>query len=376
MTTPTLKLIGVATLTALTLTATGCSTLKNIGNKKEDVVVRAEKSDRDYYAEASDAIAKERYNQAITALNNIRTFYPTGRYAQQALLDLIYAHYNAGDYEATTAATAQFIQAYPTHPSVDYALYVQGVTHMEGSPKASRLIRLDQSQRDTAWLRAAFADFQSLVARYPNSLYAPDAAKRMTAIYNQFAEHELVAARWYIKRDAYVAAANRAKWAFQYYPQSAAVPEAIAILAYSNDKLGLTATANEYKTLLQINYPEYLTSTGQVILPSQAKTSWLKKGVSALSFGKIGKSSATPTSRTPYTGETYTQIIRASTLRLPEATNAPSAPASGATPQTPRIGFGLPRSDAEAGNTNSSHTTAVEAVVTPESIPVPPPTEQ
>ncbi|WP_164172240.1 outer membrane protein assembly factor BamD, partial [Streptococcus pneumoniae] len=71
---------------------------------------------------------------------------------------------------------------------------------------------------------------------YPDSPYVTDAAQRMIAIYNDFAEHELVAARWYVKRDAMVAAANRAKWVFQYYPQSTGVPEAIAILAHTNQK--------------------------------------------------------------------------------------------------------------------------------------------
>ena len=44
----------------------------------------------------------------------------------------------------------------------------------------------------------------------------------------------------------------------QYYPLSEQVPEAIAILAYSHDQLGMTDLANEYKTLLQINYPDWL----------------------------------------------------------------------------------------------------------------------
>lgn len=297
----------------------GCSTLKG---KKDDVVLTATQSEQGYYNEAMDAINKERYNQATIALNNVRIFYPAGKYAKQALLDLIYTQYQAGDLEAVTTATAQFFQAYPNSPYTDYALYAQGVTHMQGSPKAGRLFKLDQGERDTAYLRLAFADFQNLITRYPNSPYVPDAVLRMTHIYNQFAHHELTAAYWYVKRDAHVAAVNRAGWIFQNYPQSTAIPEAIAILAYSNEQLGLTKQAEEYKRLLQINYPNYLTSSGKVRLPNAEVTAW-QKTLSAVSFGKLGKiGKISNDGESTYQGATRPQVIqKARQLSLPAQSN-------------------------------------------------------
>lgn len=294
----------------------GCSTLKG---KKDDVVLTATQSEQGYYNEAMEALDKKRYAQSALALNNLRIFYPTGKYAKQALLDLIYVYYQAKDFEAVTTTTAQFLQAYPNSPYADYALYAQGVTHMQGSPKAGQFFKLNQSERDTAYLRLAFADFQTLLTRYPNSAYAHDTALRMTHIYNQFAHHELTAAYWYVKRDAHVAAVNRAGWVFQYYPQSTAIPEAIAILAYSNDKLGLTKSAQDYKTLLQINYPKYLSQDGKVRLPN-AEVTALQKTLSAVSFGTLGKVGKIDTDGTStYTGATRTQTIQhASTLSLPQ----------------------------------------------------------
>lgn len=321
MTPHTLKSLAIA-LTVGTLTLSGCTTLKQITTKKEAVVARAEKSDSGYYSDAMTALEKGHYNQAATALKNLRTFYPTSRYAQQALLDLIYTHYQAKNYEAVTAATADFIRAYPTSAYIDYALYVQGVTYMQGSPKAGQLFPLNQNERDTAYLRLAFADFQTLVTRHPNSRYAPDAAQRMLAIYNDFAEHELVAARWYVKREAYVAAANRARWVFQYYPQSLAIPESIAILAYSNDKLGLTNTANQYKTLLQINYPDYLSGRGKVLLPNQSNPSIIRQSLNLLRFDPVKKSQAlaNQAQTSTYLEPTKPQVIRqAQTLTLPQS---------------------------------------------------------
>lgn len=310
-----LKALSLA-LIACTATISGCATLKGKLKKGDEVIETATQSDSAYYQEAQTAIAKERYNDAATALNNIRTFYPTGRYAEQALLDLIFVHYQSGDYEAVTVNTAQFLQSYPNSRYADYALYAQGVTNMQGSPKAGRLIPLKQSERDTSYLRLAFADFSELINRYPNSPYAGDAALRMIDIYNQFAHHELTAAYWYVKREAYIAAANRAKWVFQYYPQSTSVPEAIAILAYSHDKLGLASTSNQYKTLLQINYPNYLTSNRQVRLPKASTSPW-QRTINAISFGKLGKAQTISNASGNYSGATVPQtIISAKQLTL------------------------------------------------------------
>ncbi|UNU73400.1 outer membrane protein assembly factor BamD [Moraxella nasovis] len=304
-----LKVLSVAML-AGTLALSGCSTLKSIVGKKDNkITISAEQSELSYYEQAQAALEKGNYHEAIKTLGDARTFYPTGTHAQQALLDLIYAQYQAGDYEAVSNSTAEFLRLYPTSRHLDYVLYVQGVTHMGGSPKASRLFKLDQSQRDVSWLQLAFNNFQVLVNNFPNSNYAPDAAQRMIAIYNDLAEHEMVAARWYVKRDAYVAAVNRAKWVFQYYPQSESTPEAIAVLAYSYDKLGMTTTAEQYKTLLQINYPSYLNADGSVKLPNQKSTSFTKRLLNTVTLHKFDKKADTQGVVSSYNGQTRNQVI-------------------------------------------------------------------
>ncbi|MEN6670574.1 outer membrane protein assembly factor BamD [Psychrobacter sp. B38] len=368
------------TLLALSVNLVGCQTFKNLTGKKDvDAVETAEKSEQAYYNDAITQIDKGRYNQAIEDLTSLRTFYPTGQYSEQALLDMMYAQYASGKFEMAAASAEQFIRLYPSNPQVSYAYYVRGVSNMEGSSEGLKLFKLNQAERDTAYLRIAFANFQELVSKYPNSPYAPDAAQRMTFIYNQFAESEMSAANWYIEREAYVAAVNRAKWVFQYYPLSESVPEAIAILAYSNNKLGLTELANEYKTLLQINYPNWLTNDGRVKLKTKRDSTWLNK----ITFGKLGRSDMTDTSAAAgqYTGATKTQMIRnANQLRLPSdnaaATNAASTGTSMSGNFTSptnnsglNIGLGLPEASTERVTSQSSTgSTAREADVDPQNI--------
>lgn len=362
--------ISSVTLLALSVNLVGCQTFKNLTNTDSEAVETAEKSEQDYYNDAITQIDKGRYIQAIEDLTSLRTFYPTGQYAEQALLDIMYAQYASGSFETAAASADRFINLYPANPQVSYAYYVRGVANMQGSSEGLKLFKMDQSERDTAYLRIAFANFQELVNKYPNSPYAPDAAQRMTFIYNQFARSELTAANWYIEREAHVAAVNRAKWVFQYYPLSEAVPEAVAILAYSHQQLGLTDLAQEYKTLLQINYPEWLTNDGRVRLSTKADRSWLNK----LTFGQLGRASLkdVPMNNGEYTGATKTQTVRAATqLRLP-ADNA-VAPAASSAPTRNNsgvnIGLGLPESATErVTNQASTGSTAREASVDPQNM--------
>ena len=362
------------TLLTLSVSLVGCQTFKNLtGGDDVNAVETAEKSEQAYYSDAIAEIDKGRNNPAIENLTNLRTFYPTGQYAEQALLDMMYAQYENGSFELAAANAEQFIRLYPSNPQVSYAYYVRGVANMEGSSEGLKLFKMNQAKRDTSYLRIAFANFQELINKYPTSPYAPDAAQRMTFIYNQFAESELTAANWYIEREAYVAAVNRAKWVVQYYPLSDSVPEALAILAYSHQQLGLTDLAQEYQTLLQINYPDKLTNDGRVQLNTKRERTWLNR----VSLGKLGRSAISDTSVATgqYNGATKEQIIRSATqLRLP--TSNESAPNNSDTPLTNisternrgiNIGLGLPESDSERITDQSSTGSAArDAIVDPQ----------
>lgn len=360
-----LKLSSI-TLLALSVSLTGCQTFKNLTSKKEDTVEKAEKSEEAYYRDAIAQMEKGRFTQATEELTNLRTFYPTGAFAEQALLDMMFAQYQSGKYEMAATSADQFIRLYPSNPQVSYAYYVRGVANMQGGAEGIKLFKVNQAERDTAYYRLAFANFQELINKYPNSPYAPDAAQRMTFIYNQFAESELTAANWYIKRDAYVAAVNRAKWVFQYYPLSESVPEAIAILAYSHEKLGLNDLANDYKKLLQINYPDWLTRDGRVKLATKADRSWVNK----FTFGKLGRAGLKDDSVASgqFTGATKPQmILSAAQLSLPSSAQSQAALLASPSASGVNIGLGLPESAAEQITSQGSPTdAAIDAEVNPE----------
>ena len=106
------------TLLALSVNLVGCQTFKNLTSKDVDAVETAEKSEQGYYSDAIAQMDKGRYTQAVENLTNLRTFYPTGPYAEQALLDTMYAQYEAGSYETAASSADQFIRLYPSNPQI------------------------------------------------------------------------------------------------------------------------------------------------------------------------------------------------------------------------------------------------------------------
>lgn len=344
------KVAGVTAVTLALTTLSGCQTLKNsklFGGKEDVVATKAEKSEQGYYQAASQNIQKGNLAKAISQLTDLRTFYPVGDYSEQALLDLMYAQYQHGDYLDAITSADRFIQSYPSNPQVDYAYYVRGISNMQAASSGiMKYTKLNPAHRDMGYSRIAFNDFQQLINRYPNSAYAPDAALRMRYIYNQLAESEMDVARWYIKRKAYVAAANRAKWVFQYFPQSEAIPESIATMAYSYDQLGMTDTANQYKQLLTINYPGLIDGRGHVKLDNtRTQSNWLNKAT----LGVLGRSAKNVTTQQSgqYQGNTKPQVIQtaiqqAATMRLPTPATTANDDTLIQKPRDTNIGLALP----------------------------------
>jgi outer membrane protein assembly factor BamD len=126
------------------------------------------------------------------------------------------------------------------------------------------------SERDQRASRDSYLAFAQLVQQYPSSRYAQDARLRMDYIVNSLAEYEVHVARYYYRRQAYVAAANRAQLAVREYPQSSSVEEALYIMAASYDRLGLTQLRDDAERVLKQNYPNTRYIKDGVRVPERA----------------------------------------------------------------------------------------------------------
>lgn len=246
----------------LAVTLTACESFKNF--KFNDSSSDAEYTDWDakkFHDKAKSAMEAKNYQKAIKLYETLEARYPFGDYAAQTQLDIAYAYYRNDDSEAAIAATNRFIKIHPRNPSVDYAYYLRGLIHFNKSIGfIERFIPTDSSQRNPSNVKEAYDSFQQLVSRYPDSKYVPDAKQRMLALRNNMAMYEVHVARFYLKRRAYVAAANRGSYVIKDFQRTPAVPEALLVMQQAYTKLGLDDLAADAKRVYDQNYPDGLPS--------------------------------------------------------------------------------------------------------------------
>ncbi|HEY3300482.1 MAG TPA: outer membrane protein assembly factor BamD [Methylophilaceae bacterium] len=207
------------------------------------------------YEEAQQKIRDHDYEKAIKYLQKLETRFPHGNYAAQAELETAYVYYKKEDPVSSTAAADRFIKLHPNHPNVDYAYYMRGLASFNERGVIEKLTRQDIDDRDPKTQRVSFNAFKELVTRYPESRYAKDATLRMTYLVNVLASSELHVARYYMKRQAYVAAVNRCKYVLENYPESTSVEEALVILISAYDLMNLQDLKQDTLRVLQTNYP-------------------------------------------------------------------------------------------------------------------------
>lgn len=209
------------------------------------------------YAEARSELADRNFENAIKHYERIESRYPFGRFAQQAQIEVAYAHWKNEDPASALAAIDRFIKQHPNHPSVDYMYYLRGLINFNDDLGIMGFVGgQDLSERDPKAAADAFAAFKELAVRFPESKYTPDAIQRMNYLVNTLASHEIHVARYYLKRKAYVAAANRAQYALKTYPGAPANEEGLVVMVKAYDELGLTTLRNDAERVLLRNFPD------------------------------------------------------------------------------------------------------------------------
>jgi outer membrane protein assembly factor BamD len=207
------------------------------------------------YQQAKRSLRAYDFNASIKMYEALTARFPFTNEARQARLDLIYAYYRAGESESAIDAADQFIRENPTHPRVDYAWYIKGLTDFERTPNIlERFFRVDLTERPPTTARKSFAAFKTVVEQYPRSDYAHDARKRMVFLRNRLAEYEVNVAAYYLRRGAYVAAAQRAKGAIEQYDGAPAMREALEIMIESYERLDLKALAVQSRQVYDANF--------------------------------------------------------------------------------------------------------------------------
>ena len=243
----------VALMLVVAFTGTGCG---KFFKKDKDSVEG--KPVEEIYEKAHGSMVNGNWDRAEVTFRQLIAQYPYGPYTEQALMETAYAQFKSGKMDDTVSTVDRFIRTYPTQRNVPYMYYLRGLANSgRDTVFLQKVWKLDASRRDLATPLQGYNDFSKLAENYPSSRYAADARQRMIALRNLFARHELDTALYYLRRDAWVSAAARAKYLLETYPQSEYQNDAVAVLGEAYTHLGNETLAADARRVLQQNDPQH-----------------------------------------------------------------------------------------------------------------------
>jgi outer membrane protein assembly factor BamD len=214
-------------------------------------------SETKLYSEAIDKLNSADFAKCGKYFEKLEARFPFGPYSQQAQINGAYCYWKAQETAQALVAIDRFIKLHQGNENLDYAYYLKGlITFNDDLGWLGRFTGQDLSERDPKAAKDAFESFKVVVERFPNSKYAPDALDRMRYIVNSLAEADVIVARFYYQRGAYLAAANRAQLAIRDYDRAPAVEEALYILYKSYEKLGMVELSNDTARVFKLNFPD------------------------------------------------------------------------------------------------------------------------
>ena len=265
------RLTAAAVLLAA-IVGTGCSWFKGDDDDGEDDFVTAS----EVYDSAKLSLTNGNYQNAVRNYKLLVSRFPFGRYTEQAQLELAYAYYKAYRHEEALASINRFLKTYPTHKHIDYAHYLRGLVNFYRDQTFLERFTPDlATTRDPQSARQAFLDFSELVNRFPDSRYVDDARQRMVYLREKLAAHEMAVAKYYVRRNALIAAANRGRYIVETYQQTPYTADALALMATCYTRLGLDDLSNDAERVLAANYPQHPYITGEGAGREEGWLGWL-----------------------------------------------------------------------------------------------------
>lgn len=234
-----------------------------------------------YFETAQEYLEKRNYSLAIERLTQLRDRFPFGPYAEASALELMYAYYQSNDFANALIEADRFTRLNSQHPEVDYAWFVRAMSYYELFLTNRGIFgKADPAQRSPEQGRKAFRALSQFTGQFPDSGYRSEALKAMVVLKDALARHELVVADYYIRKGAWIAAAERAKVVVEHYPGVSAVADALVILVEAYDALDLPEDRERVLTQLKSDYPDHASlAEGEYQAPKWEEDRWWIKAL-------------------------------------------------------------------------------------------------
>ena len=182
---------------------------------------------------------------AAKKFNEAELLYPQSDWAPRSSLMASYAYFQFGYYSNSVDELERFINLYPKNKNLDYAYYLLAMNYYES---------IVDEKKDLKPLTEAKKYFNFVIKEYPDTDYALDGKYKLELIEDILAAKEIYIARYYIKKEKWIAAVNRLKFIVNNYGTTIFVEEALHRLVEIYYILGLEDEARKYAKTLGYNY--------------------------------------------------------------------------------------------------------------------------
>lgn len=188
------------------------------------------------------------YTRALEEYNHVRNFNrddPVSLDAELAIADL---YFKKGDFEQAKLQYEDFARLHPRNAKLDWVVFRTGLCLFKRAPGIAG--------RDQTPTRQAVNTWTGFAERFAESEHKDEVAEMVGKARGRLARKELQVARFYAKRDAWVAVRRRTEGLAAKYPDASNVPEALALAAMAYHKTGDAEGASRARERLVAASPD------------------------------------------------------------------------------------------------------------------------
>lgn len=238
-------------------------------------IVYDERPVEQIYNKALTLLEDNKFRQAAAEFDEVERQHPYSQWARRAMLMASYCYYQTNDYDSAILSAQRFIALHPGNKDAAYAYYLMGISYYE---------QISDVGRDQGMTQNALATLSEVVRRFPETEYATDARLKIDLTFDHLAGKEMEIGRYYLNRQAYVAAINRFRSVIITYQTTTHVPEALHRLTESYLSLGVVTEAQTAAAILGHNFPgsdwyedSYALLAGNDLEPNENQDSWISE---------------------------------------------------------------------------------------------------
>lgn len=175
------------------------------GQSRGAVPTGTSEPDKFLFDKGTAALNQKKWLTAREFFKQVTETYTQSAYRPDAKLGIGDTYLGEGTAEALVLAInefREFLSFYPTNRRADYAQYKLAMAHFR---------QMRHPQRDQTETREAIKEFETFVARYPNSSLMPEAKAKLREAKDRLDESDYLVGYFYYRQRWYPGAADRFK---------------------------------------------------------------------------------------------------------------------------------------------------------------------